>query len=555
MFRMPLLLSALLLTTPLLATAEVSGPRRRELRGGRGHHHGPDDPGAETRWECHDGKDNDGDGKNDCADPDCLGHPCCTGQCADKNFRAHFCDNPNCKSTVKPCAFKTLPAAMQELKKNGCEMMNAKDDCSERCAQAYLPIYRECSDLLTGIPADQTLAFRQTCIRDIHGRSHDRYHPHAEFGRACHDGKDNDGDNEADCKDPDCSDHPCCGGIGGRWHHEHEHGTAEDCKQVSFRNNHPWCTDPHCDATRKVIKAKCDTATILPVVLTCTEWTQIALSDDGKVSPDDNFCDSTCFERLAPIDEACHGRMAKSMELALSALTSRWTGHCNAIKKNPQHPHHARTCESPTILRLQTACPEPSKVSCDKRCLRTIDSLRLVCKDNGLYESLYSGLPDSCAESSAQRQCKNTHSQAQFLTYINTICCRDKDCTSVPKSCTPECADVFLPYFSRCGRYIFGKDQKQLGMLEHLSRQCAKVVGRDVPTSEQAPGAQLHGPDQNDVCSTIKECGKCSGVCGWCKDELKAPPQGGKKPAGGGWCSSECLTTDGECASVSTGGH
>ena len=88
--------------------------------------------------------------------------------------------------------------------------------------------------------------------------------------------------------------------------------------------------------------------------------------------------------------------------------------------------------------------------------------------------------------------------------------------------------------------------------LEKLGNQCAFMSGRNKGQSH-APtaGGPLSGPDPSDPCAKTKDCYECEGQCGWCKQEVK---QGVLNKVGGGWCSSECITTKGECASVS-GSH
>ena len=38
-------------------------------------------------------------------------------------------------------------------------------------------------------------------------------------------------------------------------------------------------------------------------------------------------------------------------------------------------------------------------------------------------------------------------------------------CDGLPKDCTPECANTFMPFFSRCGKTIFADDEEQVGHL------------------------------------------------------------------------------------------
>jgi hypothetical protein len=63
---------------------------------------GADDPNTETRRECRDGLDNDGDGVVDCADPDCATTPACapTPECNDRTTR-ELLETGSCNNIVE----------------------------------------------------------------------------------------------------------------------------------------------------------------------------------------------------------------------------------------------------------------------------------------------------------------------------------------------------------------------------------------------------------------------------------------------------------------------
>ena len=108
--------------------------------------------------------------------------------------------------------------------------------------------------------------------------------------------------------------------------------------------------------------------------------------------------------------------------------------------------------------------------------------------------------------------------------------------------------DLVVPIYTMSE--IEKADAVNLAKFESFERLCAATLGRTVDTSQ--PGAELRGPDRRDPCSANADCLSCSGECGWCKDEVTDPRT--LRRTGGGWCSGECTTTDGECASVDTGG-
>jgi MYXO-CTERM domain-containing protein len=136
-----------------------------------------------TDAACSDGKDNDGDGKVDCDDPDCKGEKvtvcaatkessdadCADGKDNDGNGLID-CKDPNCIGS-KPCPAENTNETCSDGKDNDNDGLI---DCSDPdCKSASITV---CGDENTDA--------------------------------ACKDGKDNDGDGLVDCKDPNCSDNP-----------------------------------------------------------------------------------------------------------------------------------------------------------------------------------------------------------------------------------------------------------------------------------------------------------------------------------------------------------
>lgn len=153
--------------------------------------------------QCEDGADNEGDGKTDCADPDCEGKACGAG-CS-------------CKSLAKS--------------ESGCGDLQDNDgdgttDCSDP----------DCNDLLCG----------QGCTCKSGGKS--------ESG--CGDGLDNDGDGAIDCADSDCEGRDCSTGC------TCVAGAKQESRCYDFADNDGDgsidCSDPDC--TAKACKAPPSTA-------------------------------------------------------------------------------------------------------------------------------------------------------------------------------------------------------------------------------------------------------------------------------------------------------
>lgn len=81
----------------------------------------------------------------------------------------------------------------------------------------------------------------------------------------------------------------------------------------------------------------------------------------------------------------------------------------------------------------------------------------------------YATVLTSCANAMDNAACDAT--AASFLTNVDNSCCRDQDCTDLPKACTEECANTYMPFFSRCGRHVFGADATNLAKFETFERK------------------------------------------------------------------------------------
>ena len=90
-----------------------------------------------------------------------------------------------------------------------------------------------------------------------------------------------------------------------------------------------------------------------------------------------------------------------------------------------------------------------------------------------------------------------------------------------------------------------------IGNAGHLSPppgfhpRCGAQNGRWTATKPDST-AGVSGPNPNDPCSQHSGCGQCTGKCGYCRDEVTNRTL--LKVTHGGWCSSDCETTPGECS-------
>lgn len=300
----------------------------------------------------------------------------------------------------------------------------------------------------------------------------------------------------------------------------------------------------------------CSTTAALPVMMQCAQWTQQALVD-GQITADDRFCSSDCFQAVTALQSKCEGRISRTIEASMARLETM-VGRC-AATLTPARPTTPTThpCD---LSAITTACG-PAAVDaadttiCSDMCNQAIREQGRLCRGFPAFQR-YIPLLERCHDQDEHNAC--AASSDTFISFISKSCCEDaSDCSTLPDSCTPECANTFMPYFSRCGRTVFGGDRNMLQSMEHFNRMCAMAAGRGNIVVDSGFGrpahpstsdgtAQLDGPDPSDPCSQTESCEECTGTCGWCREEITS--HHALRATHGGWCSSECVTTDGECA-------
>ena len=106
-----------------------------------------DDAGTETRRECGDGLDNDGDGQADCDDPDCATHPMCQIGAGCRNMAMAAA-----RVTATCCAGVDCSTGVPTT-------------CTASCAPVFLDFMDDCSSMITAIPgmASQYTALQTSC--------------------------------------------------------------------------------------------------------------------------------------------------------------------------------------------------------------------------------------------------------------------------------------------------------------------------------------------------------------------------------------------------------
>ncbi len=248
----------------------------------------------DTDVKCSDGKDNDGDGLTDCADPDCKSNSISAckentdAKCKDgldnDGDGTTDCDDTDCKDNpaITVCATKEdTNAKCSDGKDNDGD---GKADCADEdckvegitvCGSDAENTDEKCKD---GIDNDKN------GLIDCKDPSCSGTAPCAEnTADKCKDGTDNDGDVLVDCADPDCKNAsvPFCG----------DENTDEKCKDGLDNDGDGMidCADPNCSQNSAVTVCGQDPTTT-------PENTDAACKDgldndgDGKNDCDDEDC-------------------------------------------------------------------------------------------------------------------------------------------------------------------------------------------------------------------------------------------------------------------------
>ena len=79
--------------------------------------------------------------------------------------------------------------------------------------------------------------------------------------------------------------------------------------------------------------------------------------------------------------------------------------------------------------------------------------------------------PPVSGPSSLGSECGNI--QQAMATTLSRLCCTDADCSAVPSTCSPGCADALMPYFRDCAAELMTSDQFLMGQLTSLARVCS----------------------------------------------------------------------------------
>ena len=326
---------------------------------------------------------------------------------------------------LQNCEYTTYSDLIAALVSAGCDLTDTT--CSERCAEAYEPIQRECRNLMVRGQQQQgghgqqggqqqggrgqqqgsstsfdMFAFGQACDATLHPDSGD-----TETARECHDGEDNDGDGTFDCDDSDCC-------------------YTRQCQRE------PQCIAYAASGSMgETQNGDCGSTAVLPVMLSCSHWTSAA--ETGRSM--DGFCSSTCYDGFSTTWATCSSDMSSANHDALAPLAAQ-LGSCAA---DPT----VNVCD---IDRLNEVCGSPTAAAqdCTDACTAALDSQEVACTTSYQWP-LWSPALAACAATIESRACSAT--TTDFLTFVDSSCCRDVDCTTTPQTCQPECASSFMSFY------------------------------------------------------------------------------------------------------------
>lgn len=418
-----------------------------------------------------------------------------------------------------------------------------------------------------------------------------------ETGLQCLNHKDDDGDGLTDCDDPDCQKDPTYGDVCFSFYgpcslngiRPKMVSVEDNCANISTGAFQKYCTPicankfvgffgsllrsckqansattpghaialntqfvklyKSCQLTQSIIHnsndnnrnnaTTCGASDLYPFYVQCSSF----LNAKG-VAPDGNeFCETTCFE-LTKKYSRCEGGAKTYFMKSLKTLAP-FIRTCAAPALN--------ACTS-TVGRISRLCAtvDPEKAfatqedPCFSPCVTSYLSADRSCTKGRPELHNWQGLFDKCTEDNTDHQC--TKSESVVLDEISEACCSDfsdQTCTglstlhpTMPSFCSPECSSAFLPFYSSCGAIVWHNDSKKLAVMDNFAEVCAAAEGRVISPSH---GGTANGTNTKDPCLQIPNCGNCTGVCGWCRDEE------GEGYEGTGFCSSACETSTGEC--------
>jgi hypothetical protein len=239
-----------------------------------------------------------------------------------------------------------------------------------------------------------------------------------------------------------------------------------------------------------------------------------SLCNGFTISSADELCQTECIQEILHYYPVCsqtagHEDFIASVQPYIVQCSGTSTETCDVAALNAACMDFA----APAGADLDILCAEP----CIANIVDNFEACAVVPELTQFVNTMRE-VVIPCRSKGQERMCWNLLDEFH---HNAAGCCAEDGCDEMPTSCSSECAEFFMPYFSSCAPFLFDGDMAQ--RMESFNRICAESVGRTNVYSSAAV----------DACAPLS-CSECSGHCGWCASR-------------GGVCSSECTTSPGEC--------
>ena len=233
------------------------------------------------------------------------------------------------------------------------------------------------------------------------------------------------------------------------------------------------------------------------------------------ITSPDELCQSDCIQEILNYYPACSSTPGNENFLAsVQPYVVQCSGTSTETCDVPALNAACVSFTPPANSDLDTLCAEP----CIANLVSNFEACSIV-PELAQFADTMREVVIPCRSHGQERMCWNLLDEFHHNT---AGCCDSPDsCDTMPITCSAQCAEFFMPYFSSCAPFLFDGDMAQ--EMETFNRVCAESTGR----------TNVYNSEPTDTCAALS-CSQCSGQCGWCSTR-------------GGVCSSECTTTPGEC--------
>eukprot|EP01050_Picozoa_sp_SAG11_P002160 SAG11_NODE_105_length_16528_cov_4.337635_5_plen_1992_part_00 len=249
----------------------------------------------------------------------------------------------------------------------------------------------------------------------------------------------------------------------------------------------------------------------------CDVSTMNALCDGFTIAEPADLCSAPCIAFMVNSYDAC--ARTPGMEDVVAQMQP-YVQQCHGISLGCDVHALNQNCvnfQPPTDGNIDVLCADP----CISHIVDHFDACRADPQLAGLVEQMHA-VVEPCQSHGEERNCWSL--MDQFHHNAEAECCPDGGCGNLlPGVCSDDCAEFYVPFFSRCAKYFYEPGDHSLLAMEEFNEICAQSMGR----------ADVFNSEPVDACAS-RSCHDCNGECGWCSVR-------------GGICSSECQTSPGEC--------